>query len=265
MTSVQLIIFCALVAAVSPRNGVKLQRQMQKRSVRWMGLGRSRLLSFKKTVTVVGYTFAHTGGGWLDASRVPADEVGQSRWHFVQRQKMRHGQQVWSPTDRLRWHVRHRPSNKTLYTVLRSFPLSIIRPFNPAYAKFQRRNEMVSVKVRVSVDVGRNVLIIGREKPMNTWPGTKPISQWTKIFESDDTDSTSVNKIVSRDVCVGSAYHVRLWPRHRSVWIFVWNFSCFLRKFIVMDHSWSTWTQGGGVGGTWLLSTSLVFRPRPPL
>jgi len=44
-------------------------------------------------------------------------------------------------------------------------------------------------------------------KPLNTWPGEKPVSGFTKIFESDDVDNTPVNKIVSRDVCVGSAFN----------------------------------------------------------
>jgi len=48
---------------------------------------------------------------------------------------------------------------------------------------------------------------VDTEKPLNAWPGSKPLKQFTKIFESDNVDSTPVNKIVSRDVCAGSAYN----------------------------------------------------------
>ncbi|OQV16853.1 hypothetical protein BV898_09025 [Hypsibius exemplaris] len=48
---------------------------------------------------------------------------------------------------------------------------------------------------------------VDTDKPLNAWPGSKPVSQFTKIFESDDQDSASVNKIVSRDVCVGSSFN----------------------------------------------------------
>ncbi|GAV02168.1 hypothetical protein RvY_12765 [Ramazzottius varieornatus] len=47
---------------------------------------------------------------------------------------------------------------------------------------------------------------VDTEKALNTWPGPKPLSQFTKIHEDDDVDSPSIQKIVSRDICVGSTY-----------------------------------------------------------
>lgn len=47
---------------------------------------------------------------------------------------------------------------------------------------------------------------VDTEKALNAWPGPKPMSQFTKIYEDDDVDSPDIQKIVSRDICVGSSY-----------------------------------------------------------
>lgn len=39
--------------------------------------------------------------------------------------------------------------------------------------------------------------------PTGPWPGSKPVNQWTKVYEADEKDSAAVNKIVSKDVCHG--------------------------------------------------------------
>ncbi|GAU99480.1 hypothetical protein RvY_10479 [Ramazzottius varieornatus] len=45
---------------------------------------------------------------------------------------------------------------------------------------------------------------IDTTEPNAPWPGSKPVKQWTKVFEADEKDSAAVNKIVSKDVCTGT-------------------------------------------------------------
>lgn len=42
---------------------------------------------------------------------------------------------------------------------------------------------------------------IDSDSPNAAWPGYKPTSQWTKVFEADEKDSVAVNKIISKDIC----------------------------------------------------------------
>jgi len=42
---------------------------------------------------------------------------------------------------------------------------------------------------------------IDTDSPSAPWPGSKPVRQWTKVFEADEMDSAAVNKIVSKDMC----------------------------------------------------------------
>jgi len=42
---------------------------------------------------------------------------------------------------------------------------------------------------------------IDTDTPSDRWPGSKPVNQWTKVFEADEKDSAAVNKIVSKDLC----------------------------------------------------------------
>ncbi|GAV02170.1 hypothetical protein RvY_12767 [Ramazzottius varieornatus] len=45
---------------------------------------------------------------------------------------------------------------------------------------------------------------------MNAWPGSKPEDSWVKIVERDNENAPVINKIVSRDDCVGRTTRANL-------------------------------------------------------